>query len=223
MAAIAKHVAPPVRILIADDSLPFREQLRNLVQSAGDLVLMGEASDEESLLAMLREHQPDLLLLNVAASHKGRADVLKEIGAAEMPVRILLLVDVLNAEEASDALRHGAHGILLKESTTQWLFEGIRCVVEGRYWVVRQCVPDLLRAIRSLSSTSDQFGLTLREQEIVNLVVAGYSNPDIAQQCSISEGAVKRHMSNIFDKLDVANRVELAFFAANHRLNGSTK
>ncbi len=223
MAATAKHAAPPVRILIADDSAPFRDQLRNLIQSAGDLELMGEASDEKDLLAMLRKHQPDLLLLNMQFSHRGRPDVLQEIGAAEMPVRTLFFADVLNSQQACDALRRGAQGIFLKESTTEWLFEGIRCVVAGRYWVLRSGVPDLLQALNTLSRNSGEFGLTLREKEIVDLVVAGYSNPDIAQQCSISEGAVKRHMSNIFDKLNVANRVELALFAANHHLNGSAK
>jgi two-component system, NarL family, nitrate/nitrite response regulator NarL len=87
-------------------------------------------------------------------------------------------------------------------------------------------VTDLVRALRSVSPVNDgvrarDYGLTTRELEIVTLVVAGYSNPDIAQRCSISEQTVKHHISNVFDKLGVSNRLELALFAVNHRLTAA--
>jgi DNA-binding NarL/FixJ family response regulator len=93
----------------------------------------------------------------------------------------------------------------------------------GQYWIGRESVSDLVRALRSVAPTENgvrgkDYGLTTRELEIVTLVVAGYSNPDIAQRCSISEQTVKHHISNIFDKLGVSNRLELALFAVNHRL-----
>jgi DNA-binding NarL/FixJ family response regulator len=97
----------------------------------------------------------------------------------------------------------------------------------GQYWVGRESVSDLIKALRSVSlppggaAPAKGFGLTPRELEIVPLVVAGYSNPDIAQRCSISEQTVKHHMSNIFDKLGVSNRLELALFAVNHQLRDS--
>jgi DNA-binding NarL/FixJ family response regulator len=96
--------------------------------------------------------------------------------------------------------------------------------MSGQYWVGRESISDLVRALRSVSNQENgsqkprEFGLTPREMEIVTLVVAGYSNPDIAQRCSISEQTVKHHISNIFDKLGVSNRLELALFAVNHRL-----
>jgi two-component system nitrate/nitrite response regulator NarL len=96
-------------------------------------------------------------------------------------------------------------------------------VMAGQYWVGRESVTDLVRALRSVTPVDNglrarDYGLTGREMEIVTLVVAGYSNPDIAQRCSISEQTVKHHISNVFDKLGVSNRLELALFAVNHRL-----
>jgi len=92
--------------------------------------------------------------------------------------------------------------------------------------VGRESVSDLVRALRSVTPADDgirarDYGLTTRETEIVTLVVAGYSNPDIAQRCSISEQTVKHHISNVFDKLGVSNRLELALFAVNHRLTAA--
>lgn len=224
MAALAKNVAPPIRTIIADSSALFREELRQLISSDDGLDLVGEAQDEESLLMMLRERLPELILFGMPVHRGGKVNVLQEICAAEMPVKVLIFADIIHTEELQEALRRGANGVILKQATTQWLSDGIRCITAGRYWAIQRCVPDLLRALQSLSAPlftptpSNQFGLTIRELEIVKYVVAGYSNQDIAQQCAVSPWAVKRHLSNIFSKLDVANRVELAFFAANHRL-----
>jgi DNA-binding NarL/FixJ family response regulator len=152
--------------------------------------------------------------------------VLRELSAAKIPVRTLLLTAAIDQGQIVQALRLGAYGVILKESTTQRLFDSIRCVMAGQYWVGRESVSDLVKALRSAGGPPDggaglrtrDFGLTPREMEIVTLVVAGYSNPDIAQRCSISEQTVKHHVSNIFDKLGVSNRLELALFAVNHRL-----
>ncbi len=224
MAPEGSKVASPIRVLVADKSAPYREELRKLIQAKDGFALMGEVSDGEALLAMAREGRPHLILFGLPTSRKEGLNFLQEISAAEMPLRTLLLADFINPPEAMQALRLGASGVILKESTTQFLFDGIRCVLQGRYWVTGRCMPDLMRALRGLSTPSnglafsDELGLTLRELEIVKLVVAGYSNADIAQNCSTSEQAIRRHLRNIFDKLDVANKVELALFAANHQL-----
>jgi DNA-binding NarL/FixJ family response regulator len=154
-------------------------------------------------------------------------EVLRELGSVEFPVRTLLLTASIDKPQIVQALKLGAYGVILKECTTRRLFDGIRCVMAGQYWVGRESVSDLIKALRSVSlppggaAPAKGFGLTPRELEIVPLVVAGYSNPDIAQRCSISEQTVKHHMSNIFDKLGVSNRLELALFAVNHQLRDS--
>jgi two-component system, NarL family, nitrate/nitrite response regulator NarL len=226
MASLAKSSFSPVRVLIADDHSLFREGLRKLLESEPGFEVIGEASDGEMLLSMARENQPDVLLLDLAMPRQDGMEVLRELAAAEIQVRTLVLTASINKAQIVQALKLGAYGVILKESTTQRLFDSIRCVMAGQYWIGRESVSDLVRAFRSVSSSegvsrSRDFGLTPRELEIVTLVVAGYSNPEIAQRCSISEQTVKHHMSNVFDKLGVSNRLELALFAVNHQLTNS--
>lgn len=217
----------PIRILIADDHPLFRDGLRRLLQSEPGFEVVGEAADGDELLALIRKAKPDILLLDLSMPRRDGMAVLQELSAAKIPVRTLLLTAAIDQAQIVQALRLGAYGVILKESTTQRLFDSIRCVMAGQYWVGRESVSDLVKALRSAGGgpadsgnglRARDFGLTPRELEIVTLVVAGYSNPDIAQRCSISEQTVKHHVSNIFDKLGVSNRLELALFAVNHRL-----
>ncbi len=219
----------PIRILIADDHPLFRDGLRRLLQSEPGFEVAGEASDGDELLGLIRKAKPDILLLDLSMPRRDGIAVLRELAAAKIPVRTLLLTAAIDQGQIVQALRLGAYGVILKESTTQRLFDSIRCVMAGQYWVGRESVSDLVKALRSAGGPPDvgtelrarDFGLTPREMEIVTLVVAGYSNPDIAQRCSISEQTVKHHVSNIFDKLGVSNRLELALFAVNHRLTSA--
>lgn len=227
MVTAVNNVPTPIRILIADDHALFRDGLRRLLQSEPGFEVVGEASDGEVLLPLARKTKPDILLLDLSMPRQDGMEVLRELSESDIPVRTLLLTASIDKSQIVRALKLGAYGVILKESTTQRLFDGIRCVMAGQYWVGRESVSDLVRALRSVSAPAEggprsrDFGLTPREMEIVTMVVAGYSNPDIAQRCSISEQTVKHHISNIFDKLGVSNRLELALFAVNHRLTGS--
>lgn len=223
MVTLTNNVPGPIRILIADDHPLFRDGLRRLLQAEPGFEVVGEASDGDGLVALAGRAKPDLILLDLAMPRRDGMEVLRELSAARLPVRTLLLTASINKSQIVQALRLGACGVILKESTTQRLFDCIHCVMAGQYWVGRESVSDLVMALRSVVPPDGvprvpDFGLTRREMEIVTLVVAGYSNPDIAQRCSISEQTVKHHVSNIFDKLGVSNRLELALFAVNHRL-----
>jgi two-component system nitrate/nitrite response regulator NarL len=224
MASLAKMSPVPVRVLIADDHALFRDGLRKLLEAEQGFEVVGEAPDGERLVELARQTNADVILLDLTMPRMDGMEVLRELSAAEIPVRTLLLTASIEKDQIVRALQLGAYGVILKESTSQRLFDGIRCVMAGQYWVGRESVSDLVRALRTVapsegvSRSRELFGLTPRELEIVTLVVAGYSNPDIAQRCSISEQTVKHHVSNIFDKLGVSNRLELALFAVNHRL-----
>lgn len=229
MIPYVNNLPSPIRILIADDHPLFRDGLRRLLQSEPGFEVVGEASDGDELLSLISKAKPDILLLDLSMPRRDGMAVLRELAAAKIPVRTLLLTAAIDQNQIVQALRLGAYGVILKESTTQRLFDSIRCVMAGQYWVGRESVSDLVKALRTAGGPSDggnglrgrDFGLTPRELEIVTLVVAGYSNPDIAQRCSISEQTVKHHVSNIFDKLGVSNRLELALFAVNHRLTAA--
>jgi two-component system, NarL family, nitrate/nitrite response regulator NarL len=226
MASLTNNAPGPIRILIADDHPLFRDGLRRLLQAEPGFEVVGEASDGDGLVGLARKTRPDIILLDLAMPKQDGMEVLRELSAAKLPVRTLLLTASINKAQIVQALRLGACGVILKESTTQRLFDCIHCVMSGQYWVGRESVSDLVMALRSIAPADSggrvpDFGLTPRELEIVTLVVAGYSNPDIAQRCSISEQTVKHHISNIFDKLGVSNRLELALFAVNHRLTAA--
>jgi DNA-binding NarL/FixJ family response regulator len=121
------------------------------------------------------------------------------------------------------AIQLGARGLVLKESGAAVLLKGIRGVMAGQYWIGREAVADLLDVLRSLSASDGDaprkdFGLTAREIDIIGAVVAAYGNKEIGERLQISEKTVKHHLTNIFDKLGVSNRLELALLAVHHRL-----
>jgi DNA-binding NarL/FixJ family response regulator len=226
MVSSPNNLPVPIRILIADDHALFRDGLRRLLQAEPGFDVVGEASDGDVLVDLVRKTKPDILLLDLSMPRRDGMEVLRELLANRLSVRTLLLTASIEKLQIVQALRLGAYGVIMKESTTQQLLDGIRCVMAGQYWVGRESVTDLVRALRSVAPADDGFqrrdyGLTARELEIVTLVVAGYSNPDIAQRCVISEQTVKHHISNVFDKLGVSNRLELALFAVNHRLTAA--
>jgi DNA-binding NarL/FixJ family response regulator len=222
MATWQKLSPSPIRVLVANGHTLFRGALCGLLESGG-FDVVGEASDGQTVATMAKQTGADVILLDMAMPRQNAIGILKELSIDKTPARTLLLTASLQRDEVVRALKLGACGVIPQDATPQHLFDSIRCVMAGQYWVGRDNVSDLVKALREDGAASDasrqrQFGLTPREMEIVTLIVAGYSNPDIAQRFSISEQTVKHHISHIFDKVGVSNRLELALFAVNHKL-----
>jgi two-component system, NarL family, nitrate/nitrite response regulator NarL len=223
MATLPKVTLSPIRVFIANGHTLFREGLRRLLE-AGGFEVVGETADGELVAALAEETQADVILLDLAMPRQSGIEILRALSKLDVSARTLLLTSASDDRTpVVQALKLGAHGVIPQESTPQRLFESIRCVMDGQYWIGKESISDLVRALRDDSdhegsSRQKRFGLTPREQEIVTLIVAGYSNPDMAQRFSISGQTVKHHVSNIFDKLGVSNRLELALFAVNHKL-----
>ena len=216
----------PIRIVIADDHPIFRDGLRRLLESEGDMKVVGEACDGREAVKLATEIKPDILLLDLAMPKHPGLEALRDLstGANSSPVRVILLTAAAEKSQIVEALQLGARGVVLKDSATQLLLKAIHTVMSGEYWVGRESVSNLVQYLRTLmQSSSDEarqrkFGLTPRELEIVSAVVAGYANREIAEYFKISEDTVKHHLSNIFDKLGVSTRLELALFAVNQGL-----
>ena len=135
----------------------------------------------------------------------------------------------LEKDQIVEALQLGARGIILKHAATDVLFEGIRCVLAGQYWVCHESVSDLVQALLEFrprpeaTASRQKFGLTRRETEVIALIVGGYTNKDIAKKIAISEHTVKHHLTNIFNKLGVSNRLELVLFSLDHHLTDNVQ
>ena len=219
-----------VRIVLADDHQMFRDAVRHLLEAEPDLVVVGEAGDGEEAVALTLQYEPDILLLDVAMPHANGMQVLQQIAAASKGTRIIMVTGAVEEYELRQALHLGARGFVLKESGAAQLLESIRVVHSGEYFVGRECMSDLVSAVRSRGVVSDgralrqktDFGLTMRERQIVSAVVNAYQNKEIAQKFAISEKTVKHHLTNIFNKVGVSNRLELALFAVHHHLDSST-
>ena len=138
-------------------------------------------------------------------------------------VRSIILSGAADGGDISRAFELGARGLVLKESATTLLFKSITAVMAGQYWIGQSSVATLSQSLdhyrdSAKSNKKKNFGLTEREMEIVRAVVSGYPNKEIASRYGISEQTVKHHITNIFDKLGVYNRLELTLFIFHHNL-----
>ena len=217
-----------VRIIIADDHPTFREGLRRLLEAEPDLQVIGEGSNGTDVVHRVLELKPDILLLDLAmpprdemrVTPRGGLDALRDLNAATPTTRTILFTAEVEAPEIVEAIQLGARGVLLKSAATQRLIASIRTVMAGGYWVGTHSDQNLVAYLQSQIFEADRrkFGLTPREIEIVSVVAAGLSNKEIAQTLKIADDTVRHHMSNIFDKLGVSSRLELAVFAFNQKL-----
>jgi DNA-binding NarL/FixJ family response regulator len=224
----ARKPQQQVRLVIADDHQIFRKGLRYLLETEPDHKVIGEASDGDEAVQLARQLKPDILTLDLGHRGMTAMEVLRELNIFENPttVRVILLTAAIGNSQIVEALQLGARGIVLKDSATQVLLKAIQTVMAGQYWVHRESVSNLAQFLGRLmggQSTHDKarqrkFGLTPRELEIVSAVVAGYSNKEIAEYFKICEDTVKHHLDNIFDKVGVSTRLELALFAVNQGL-----
>jgi len=212
-----------VRIVIADDHPIFRDGLRRLLEDEATYAIVGEAANGREVVRLVRERSPDIVLLDLAMPDVSGLDALRELAAGGLTSRVIMLTASIDNADAVTAIHLGARGVVLKEAATEVLIDGINHVMRGEYWVGQGGASDPLRAIEPLLAPGQSgppagFDLTVREREIVAAVVAAFSNKDIAWRFSITENTVKHHLTNIFNKLGVTNRLELAMFALNNNL-----
>jgi DNA-binding NarL/FixJ family response regulator len=187
--------------------------------------VVGEARDGVEALELARTLRPDILLLDLAMPNVAGMDALREMTSGDLNsnTRTIVLTGLIEKRQVLEALQLGARGVVLKDAAVEHLTECIRAVMKGQYWLEGRPVQNLVQVLRDLTAQTTApprrtFGLTSREMEVVTLITEGCTNKDIAKTFGISEETVKRHLTNIFNKLGVGNRLELALFALNHNL-----
>ena len=215
--------ATPIRVLIADDHPVVRVGLRNMLQADPLIEVVGEARDGVEALELARSLRPDILLLDLAMPIVAGMEALREMTSGNLNTRTIVLTGLIDNQQILEALQLGARGVVLKDAAVENLSACIRAVTQGQYWLDGRPVQNLVQVLRDLAVQTappprKTFGLTARELEVVTLITEGCTNKDIAKQFGISEETVKRHLTNIFNKLGVGNRLELALYALNHNL-----
>jgi len=209
-----------ITVVVADDHPIFRDGIQRLLASQGDISVLGEARDGTEALGLVRKTTPQILLLDLKMKGMDGIQVLQDLHRSKNSVSVILLTAEINDLQMMEALRLGAKGVLMKDVDTAALLDGIRAVAAGERWIVN----------RRESAIGPQSGngkavsppeLTKRELQIVAALVAGLSNRMIAEEFKISEDTVKHHLSNIFYKLNVSSRLELAVYALHHKLAGA--
>ena len=193
----------PVRIAIADDHQLFRQGLRSLLKGRDDVVVVGETDRIDGIDAFLDATPCDVLLLDLRMERSALHDV------AALAARVAVIVVTANeySDEPMAALRAGARGVVFKRFAIEMLLDAVQAVVAGGVWM-----PPALQA-RFTTTAPPGTRLTPRELEVVRLVGGGAKNADIARRLVISEETVKAHLTNVFGKLGVRDRVELALWA----------
>jgi len=197
---------PPLRLVIADDHLLFRQGLRLLLKSEPDVTIVGETDRADELPALLARTPCDLLLLDLQMERNALADI--DTLGDRVPVIVLTASEV--PADAVAAVRKGARAVVFKRFAVETLMDAIRMVASGNVWLPASLQTQMAARLRDPGGMS----LSPREEEIVRYVGQGLRNAEIAKLLAISEETVKTHLSKIFRKLGVRDRIELALFAA---------
>ena len=208
-----------IRVLIADDHPVVRRGLRTLLTSEPGLEPVGEATDGAEAVLLARSLQPDVILLDMVMPRKNGLEAIIEIKRENPEARILVLTSFAEDEKVFPAIKAGALGYLLKDSSPEELLEAIRNVYQGQSSLHPTIARKLINELKRPSElTPAQTILTDREVEVLKLVAQGFTNQEIADRLTLSEWTVRTHMRNILDKLHLANRTQAALYALKEGL-----
>jgi DNA-binding NarL/FixJ family response regulator len=205
----------PIRLVVVDDHPLILEGIERLFRLEGDLEILARCVNAQEALEAVRTHRPDVLILDIRLPGRRGLEVLEEIQREGIPTKTVLLTGAIGEDELLQALRLGARGVVLKEMAPELLVRCVRKVHAGELWLESEFLGRTLEGVLSRDGVagSGRRALTSRELRIVRMVATGLHNREIAEELSITEGTVKVHLHNIYEKLGVTGRVELTIFA----------
>jgi DNA-binding NarL/FixJ family response regulator len=211
----------PITLVLADDHPLILDGLENLLKAEQDFTVLARCSTGEETVAAVREHNPDILVLDIRMPGMDGFDVLRELKPAKLPTRVVLLTAALEEQALVEVIGLGVRGVVLKEMAPRLLVRCIRTVHAGEQWLEKRAsaraLDTLVRREAGLRRASTI--LTTRELAIVRAIANGRRNKEIAEQLKIAEGTVKVHLHNIYQKLGVDSRLALMLYARQNALN----
>jgi DNA-binding NarL/FixJ family response regulator len=197
------------RVVLVDDHPVVRAGIKNLLEQAHDIQVVGEASDGTQAIRLVDELKPDVLLLDMEMPGLSGNEVAQKLQEKGAEVRILALSAHDDKQYIQELLSNGASGYLIKEEVPETIVEAVRGVARGeRGWVSRRVAAQMSSWMQD--EESSRKGLTTREVQVLHAVVDGKTNQEIGLSLGISEKTVEKHLEGVFHKLEVASRVEAA-------------
>jgi len=215
----------PIRILLVDDHAVVRAGLRLIIQSRTGMTIVGEAGNRDDALSLADSEHPDIILLDLDLGGDSGMALIADLIAAACEARIIILTGLRDPESHRQAVLLGAMGIVKKEKAAEVLISAIERVHAGEAWLdpslMAGVLTEMTRSSRGKKTDPEAdkiAALTNREREVIALVGEGIKSKEIAGRLFISETTVRHHLTSIFDKLGVADRVELLIYAYRHGL-----
>ena len=207
-----------IRVLVVDDHEVVRTGLAYLLGTAPDLMCVGTAGDGAAALEQVDRLTPDVVLLDLSMPVLDGVSALRTLRRTGRDVRVLVLTSFCDSDLVTEAVRAGADGYLLKESTGEDILDAVRAVVAGGAPLDPTAARSLLSGVRANPTA---VALTDREREVLELVRQGHPNKSIARRLQISERTVKAHVTHVFQRIGVSDRTQAALWAERHLHPGS--
>jgi DNA-binding NarL/FixJ family response regulator len=203
-----------IRVLLADDHGVVRDGLARLLGSVADIEVVGAAADGDQAVKLAREHRPDVVLMDLRMPGMDGSEATRRLLESDPAMHVVILTSFSERDEILGALDAGAIGYLLKDAEPDELIRGVRAAAQGD----SPLDPKAARTLIGSRGTGQSHPLTDREKEVLQLVARGLPNKLIARELGISEKTVKAHLTTVFQRIGVTDRVQAAMWARDHRL-----
>ena len=215
-------MAEPIRIMIVDDHAVIRAGLRMLIEHDQTMKVVGMAANSSEAFERAATEEPDIIILDLVLGEEDGLNLIPGLREKSPRSRVLILTGVLNPDAHRAAIRKGAMGIVLKEHAADLLIKAIQKVHDGEVWIDRSMMGMMIQELSRPTETDPETvkigALTSREREVIVLVGEGLKNKQIAERLFISETTVTHHLSSVFSKLEVSDRLELIIYAFRYGL-----
>ena len=212
----------PINIMIVDDHVVIRSGLRMLIEQDERMRVVAMAGNQAEALERAASQTPDVIILDLLLGDEDALNFLPELCNTSPKSRVLVLTGVQNPDSHRRAIRRGAMGIVLKEHAADQLLKAIKKVYDGEVWIERSMMGSMIQELNKPPLVDREVAkiesLTDREREVIALVGEGLKNKQVGERLFISETTVTHHLSSVFSKLEVSDRLELIIYAFRHGL-----